>query len=172
MMAGPVPLPQDPRSASADADGACNDSGFSRVGMRLGDGYWLLDLADVSEVIPVPHLLKIPFTKPWFAGVFALHGNLIGVVDFAAFAGKPPVRTSPLSRLVLVAEKHGLNCALLFDQVIGLRHFDQFTRLPQVPDAPAWVEGAYQDDERRTWHALRMPGLVTHREFVAIEATR
>jgi len=157
--------------APADADSAWDDSGVSRVGMQLGEEYWLLDLGDVSEVIPVPPLLRIPFTKPWFAGVFALRGTLVSVVDFAAFAGKAPVRTSPYSRLVLIAEKHGLNSALLFDQVVGLRHLDQFQRLPTTSDAPPWVEAAYQDDEQRTWLGLHMLGLVTHREFLAIEAT-
>ena len=166
-----IAMPHGSFDAPADEDSAWDDSGVSRVGMQLGEDYWLLDLGDVSEVIPVPHLLRIPFTKPWFAGVFALRGNLVTVVDFAAFAGKAPVRTGPNSRLVLVAEKHGINTALLFDQVVGLRHLDQFRRLHNAPDAPPWVEAAYQDDEQRTWLGLPMPGLETHRGFLAIEAT-
>ncbi len=63
----------------------------SKLGLQVGDDRWLVDLADAGEVIPVPPITAVPLTRPWFAGVANIRGNLYSVVDFAAFLGGAPV---------------------------------------------------------------------------------
>jgi twitching motility protein PilI len=154
-------------------DGASNEGGSgadaSRLGMQLGDHTWLLELADVSEVMPVPELLEVPFTQRWFAGVASIRGNLIGVVDLNAFFGGAPADGGERSRLVLVADEHRINCGLLFDRVLGLRPFDRLVREPDASPRPAWIEGHYRDLDAQRWTALCMRGLVTHPDFLRIE---
>jgi len=156
---------------TAGLDRLAGEPGSSQIGMRMGEDLWLIDLADVSEIIPVPTLLPVPFTQSWFAGVFALRGGLVGAVDFAAFTGKQAVVPNDRNRLVLVAPKHGVNSALLFDQVIGLQNPEYFTREQPLTTLPSWVECVYRDPEQREWRALDMRALVEHRSFLAIEAT-
>lgn len=162
-------MPPLPESAMRPM-GLSGEAGASQIGLRSGDDRWLVDLADVSEVIPVPALLAVPFTQPWFAGVFALRGRLVSVVDFAAFTGKHTVVPDDGNRLVLFAPKHGINGALLFDQVIGLQNPEHFTREQQMTTLPSWVESIYRDPEQREWRALDVRALVEHRSFLAIEA--
>lgn len=151
----------------AGADDAA--SGASRLGLQLGDSYWLLDLADVAEVIPVPEVLAVPLTRPWYAGIANIRGTLVSVIDFAAFLGAAPVALGERARLVLVAEKYHINCALIFSRVIGLRQFDRFEREPDEAHQPSWIEGRYLDHERQRWNVLHMHALVTHPDFLQVE---
>jgi twitching motility protein PilI len=160
-----------PDSAMLGMEGADAGSGAdaSRLGMQLGEHPWLLELADVSEVMPVPELQEVPFTQRWFAGVACIRGSLIGVVDLNAFFGGAAAEDGERSRLVIVADSHRVNCGLLFDRVIGLRTLDSFVREPDALPRPAWIEGHYRDAEAQRWSALSMQGLVTHPDFLRIE---
>ena len=129
-------LPQangDQGSGPATQDGV-EDTAHSRLGMQLNEEYWLLDLTDVAEVIPIPELLRVPLTKPWYAGVANIRGNLISVIDFAAFQGASAVPRDDKARLILVGEKHRINSGLIFSRVVGLRQFERFDReeLPRL----------------------------------------
>lgn len=163
-------LPRDPALLGLDT-GSPQGGGAdaSRLGMQLGDRLWLLTLADVTEVMPVPELLEVPFTQRWFAGVASIRGNLIGVVDLNAFLGGAPAERGERARLVLVADVHRVNCALLFDRMLGLRASDGFQREPDASPGPAWIEGHYRDPDAQRWTALDMRGLVTHPDFLRIE---
>src|SRR5438552_11671344 len=62
----------------------------SRLGIACAGQQWLIRLADAGEVIPVPQLVSVPLTKPWFLGVANVRGNLYSIVDFAGFLGHVP----------------------------------------------------------------------------------
>ena len=167
-----VPRANDDMDAPPPApaqDASVDESAHSRLGMQLGDDYWLLDLTDVAEVIPVPDLLRVPLTKPWYAGVANIRGNLISVIDLAAFLGTSNMVYDDKARLILVGEKHRINSGLIFTRVVGLRQFERFEREADGAQLPAWVEGRYRDPEQRRWHALNMHGLVTHPDFLSVE---
>ena len=160
------------RNAGATAavdDAAADDTAHSRLGMQLGEEYWLLDLTDVAEVIPIPELLRVPLTKPWYSGVANIRGNLISVIDLAAFFGGPHVAHDDKARLILVGEKHRINSGLIFSRVVGLRQFERFEREADSAQPPAWVQARYRDHEQQRWSALNMHGLVTHPDFLAVE---
>ncbi|MFY8062879.1 MAG: chemotaxis protein CheW, partial [Usitatibacteraceae bacterium] len=59
----------------------------SKLGFQVGDESWIVNLADVAEVIPVPAFVPVPQTRPWFCGVANVRGKLFSVVDFAGFQG-------------------------------------------------------------------------------------
>ena len=146
-----------------------DDTAHSRLGMQLGEEYWLLDLTDVAEVIPIPELLRVPLTKPWYAGVANIRGNLISVIDLAVFQGAAAVQHDDKARLIVVGEKHRINSGLIFSRVVGLRQFDRFDRAADSTPLPPWVEARYRDHEQQHWNALNMHGLVTYPDFLAVE---
>ena len=158
----------EPRPGRPEQD-PVQETAHSRLGMQLGEDYWLLDLTDVAEVIPIPDLLRVPLTKPWYAGVANIRGNLISVIDLAAYTGAPAVVRDDKARLILVGEKHRINSGLIFSRVIGLRQFDRFEREADAAPPPPWVEGRYRDPQQQRWNALNMHGLVTHPDFLAVE---
>ena len=51
----------------------------STLGVQIAGRNWLVDLADIGEVLPLPKLISVPFTKPWFRGVANVRGNLYAV---------------------------------------------------------------------------------------------
>src|SRR5262245_23538951 len=129
------------RPPAPEQDADAEQTAHSRLGMQLGEEYWLLDLTDVAEVIPIPELLRVPLTKPWYAGVANIRGNLISVIDLAAFFGGTAVVHDDKARLVLVGEKHRINSGLIFSRVVGLRQFDRFEREADSAQLPAWIQG-------------------------------
>lgn len=143
----------------------------SRLGMQAGDRFWLLDLADVGEVVPVPDLLAVPLTRPWVSGVVSVRGNLHVVVDFAAFcdggtAGVPGER----ARLLLIGERHRINSGLVFTRAVGLRPSDGFEPVPEPGSgARSWEGARYRDRDGRTWTSLDVGSLVADPAFLQIE---
>jgi twitching motility protein PilI len=166
-MTATAPTPTGP--AGNVADSLFGDDARSRLGLQLHDEGWLLDLSDIAEVIPVPELSPVPLTKPWFAGIANIRGNLVGVVDLAAHLGGAPVAQDDKTRLVVIGEKHRINAALLFSRVIGLRQLENLVKQTDNGAAAPWIGECYRDSDQRVWRSLNMHALVTHPDFLAIE---
>ena len=71
-----------------------------------GDRY-AIDLAEVSEVLPMLHLKKIPHAANGIAGVFNHHGTPVPAVDLSAMLLSRPARESMSTRIVMVRLKSG-----------------------------------------------------------------
>jgi twitching motility protein PilI len=134
----------------------------STLGVQIAGKNWLVELADIGEVLPLPKLISVPFTKPWFRGVANVRGNLYSVADMAAYDHNGEASGDSNNRVLLVAERYAFNAALLVDRVLGLR------------DARAWqkneVDGQteYQDEQGNHWHKMDIPGLLEQAEFLQI----
>jgi len=137
----------------------------STLGLQIAGRNWLVDMADIGEVLPLPPLTVVPFTKPWFRGVTNVRGNLYGVIDMAAYehnGGSGQASGDANNRVLLVAERYAFNAALLVDRVLGLR------------DARRWRQSEldgqieYLDEQGAPWRKLDVPGLVEQAEFLQI----
>jgi twitching motility protein PilI len=146
------------------------DASESKLGMMVDADLWLMDLADVGEVIPVPELLAVPLTKHWFAGVANIRGNLYSIVDFAAFMGGPAVPRNDQARLLLIAERHRIRSALLVNRVVGLRRADQFHIQDDGEPLAPWELSRHVDTDNRKWRALDVDSLIRHPGFLQVEA--
>ena len=104
------------------------------LGVQAGRDYWLLDLSDSSEIVPMLPLTSVPLTKPWFCGVANIRGTLYSVVDFSAFQGGESTPQNADSRLLIVGGRLGINSALLVNRTLGLRNPEQMT--PQAGRNP------------------------------------
>lgn len=153
------------------------------LGVQIAGQNWLVDMVDISEVLPLPPLTAVPFTRPWFRGVANVRGNLYGVVDMAGYehssaalrpsagsgnsgqaasTGSGQASGDANNRVLLVADRFAFNVALLVDRVLGLR------------DARTWsqseVDGQieYRDEQGATWRKLDVRGLLEQAEFLQI----
>jgi twitching motility protein PilI len=97
---------------------------WSGVGFRLADLMLVSPLDQVSEVLPCPSITLVPGTQPWLKGVANLRGTLMTIVDLPEYFGKPPVFVDDRAR-VMVMNVPGLNTAVMVNEVVGLRHFDE-----------------------------------------------
>lgn len=135
----------------------------STLGIQIAGRNWLVDMADIAEVLPLPPLTAVPFAKPWYRGVANVRGNLYGVIDMAAYGHSGAASGDTNNRVLLVAEKYAINAALLVDCVLGLR------------DARIWQQSEgidkqteYHDEFGTIWRKLDVHGLVEQAEFLQI----
>lgn len=140
----------------------------SKLGILVGGERWLVDLGEISEVVPLPVLAAVPLTHPWFAGVANVRGNLYSVVDFSAFMGGNPVQPGPERRLLLANPKFMVNAGLIVSRLLGLRNPEQMQRNTGNSNLPPWVAAEYTDPEGHAWKTLDMRALVNAPVFLQI----
>lgn len=140
----------------------------SLLGVRAGGKQWLLPLTEAGEVIPLPPVMTVPLTQPWFAGVVNIRGTLFSVVDFSAYQGLAPTVRSESCRLLLVGSRFGLNAALLVDRVVGLRSLASLTPADLENNTQAWIEQRFTDEEGLDWFRLNTGQLLAEPEFLNV----
>src|SRR4029450_4143729 len=101
LMAARTSLQDYQRELAERLQTAATRRSTSKLGLRVGDDAWLVDLADAGEVLPVPAITPVPLTRPWFKGVTNIRGKLYNVVDFPAFLGGDSVSIGEQARLLL-----------------------------------------------------------------------
>jgi twitching motility protein PilI len=141
----------------------------SRLGVRVGQDLLLVDLEDISEVLPVPEIDPVPLTKPWFLGMANVRGNLYGVSDIAQIAGDVPTVPTAASRMLLSHQKYKANVALLVSALQGLRNLDQMQEQEDT-DGESHIFGGrrFLDAAGDTWRELNMRNLLAHPDFIKI----
>lgn len=148
--------------------GASDQAAAGLLGVLSGTDYWLLNLSDSGEVVPLPPLSSVPLTRPWFVGIANIRGNLYAVADFSAFQGREATPHNASSRLLLIGTRHGNNAALLVTRMLGLRNIDDMTPAAPDADAPAWARQAFTDKEGRRWKMLDIRELLADERFMDI----
>ena len=142
----------------------------SKLGFQVGAENWFVALHQVSEVIPVPQVMQVSLTQPWFSGVANVRGNLYSMVDLAAFLGGDPTAAGMERRVILVSERLVAGSGLLVSRMLGLRNPEQFNAAARPADAPAWVGAAYTDAGGTRWLELDLPALVREQRFLEVGA--
>ena len=141
----------------------------SRLAFSTGDEGWLASLDDTGEVLAVPSITPVPLAHPWYLGIANIRGNLHGVVDFAAFLGRPSARLSPQSRVVLFGSRIiELKAALLVERVIGLRNLGEFEQVEGRAEAMPWFVRGWRDEEGRVWRELDVARLARDHAFLQV----
>lgn len=140
--------------------GGSESQQITTLGVSVAGQNWLVDMADISEVLSPQANTSIPMAKAWVLGVTNVRGSLYCVTDLAAYLGLGQVRDGIDNRLLLVAERYAFNAALLVDKVLGLR------------DARNWrkQQGNYVDEKNVIWQKLDIQGLLGQAEFLQIGA--
>lgn len=99
-----------------------------RLALRLSSWNLLFSMDDVTEIIPVPRITRVPGVKRWLLGIANLRGRVISVSDLRDFlVGRATVRL-PSSQVVVV-HAGAWDYGLLADEIIGMRHFGPQHRL-------------------------------------------
>ena len=148
-------------------DAASRKTVLSRLGFQVGEDNWLVSLSDVSEVIPVPKIVPVPMTLPWYRGVANIRGKLYSITDFAGYQGQLPIGPGMERRVILVAEKLIEGSGIVVSRMLGLHNPAQFT--PEVIEAASarpWIAGAYRDVNGIRWYELNLSGLTRDTRFL------
>lgn len=140
----------------------------SKLGFQVAGRNWFVALHQVSEVVPVPPLVSVPLTQPWFRGVANVRGNLYSIVDLSAFQGGEVTGGGPERRVILVSDKLVGGAGLLVSRMLGLRNPEAFTPANRPEGAPPWLVAAFTDAAGAEWSELDLPVLVKERRFLEV----
>lgn len=142
----------------------------SKLGVKIGDINGLVSLSDISEVLPVPEVMKVPLTHSWFMGMANVRGNLFGLTDLSGYIGNRPAMVTHESRILLLHSSFGVNAGLLVDQLIGLRNLEELNLQKHTGDMQAWQQKKYKDASGQEWVELNIGALLGQKEFMQIAA--
>lgn len=134
----------------------------SSLGVLVGAQNWLINMADLSEVMPMPPMTEVPFSKGWFLGVANVRGNLYGIADLAAYQKKGTASGDMANRVLLIATRHGFNTALLVDRVLGLRDTQNWQHDTE--------QDQYLDSQGTAWRKLDVAEMLQQTDFLQIGA--
>ena len=140
----------------------------SKLGFQVGSDNWLVDLSDVSEVIPVPNFFEVPQTEAWFRGVSNVRGKLYSTIDFSAFQGGETINAGTERRVVLIHEKIIEGSGLLVSRMLGLRNPENFTDDTGHDAAKPWIKARFRDQSSALWLELDLAALACETRFLEV----
>lgn len=143
-------------------------TGGRELGVLVGGRACLLDLTQISEIVPLQAAapVPVPLTQDWYLGLVNIRGHLTGVIDLARYQRLGAGDSAPAERrLITFAPGLGFNCALLAERVLGLRKLAEMEAAPAADDAPAWSSQQFRDGDGRLWTRLDLALLVQEARF-------
>lgn len=147
---------------------AAGTAGASRLAVEIAGENWLVDLASISEVIPLPPHVPVPLTHSWFLGMANVRGNLYGISDFAAFLGRGPTPAAAESRVLLLHPRFEVNAGLLVRRVYGLRGAEQFQPADPGAASGAFVRAQWLAQDGGIWRELDLEALARDADFLNV----
>lgn len=144
--------------------------GGRELGVLIGGRPCLLDLTQISEIVPLQPVTPVPLAQDWYQGLANIRGNLTGVIDLARYQGQAAGDAAAAERrLITFAPTLGFNCALLAERVLGLRKLADMQALEAPADAgPEWSRQRYTDGEGRQWTRVDLALLVREARFLQV----
>ena len=147
----------------------------SWLAVEAGGKRYLLPLVHSGEIFPLPAIQPVPYTRPWFLGVAALRGGLMGVVSLAglldAHGQVQGEAAGPESKLVALNAALGVNAALQIDRLVGLRSTSMFVGVSPRPAGVLPVFSQRLTDNRGDeWQELNLQALADWPEFLSVVA--
>ena len=136
---------------------------------EMADTGYLLDMSMTGEIVALPEIAPVPWTKPWFRGLANVRGRLVGVVDLMLMSGRPPMTAEDSLQLVVMGDVLKVNAALVATRAFGLRNLKDLQPLGTLSDpARPWELERFREADGTTLIELDLRRLVTTEQFSAI----
>lgn len=143
---------------------------FQGIGFGLAGHAFVAQMGQVTEILDVPQLTRIPRVEPWVVGIANVRGRLVPVIDVAELLGVES--TIPLrQRRMLVVEHNDHPAGLIVDSVLGMQQLPHATwqeSTEQLPEAlEALTDGSYVFQSKQ-WNLLQFNRLIQSERFSAV----
>lgn len=116
--------------------------GFNLLGQRF-----VSSMEDVSELMRVPQVTRIPGVKNFVVGVSNVRGRLMTVIDLALFFGQASTLPRGQRRVLAIEDEENL-LGFMIDDSFGMQHFPSDAFSEQAENVPemfaSFVQGSYQ----------------------------
>lgn len=139
--------------------------GFSLLGSNF-----VAPMGQVSEMMEMPSAsTRLPGVQPWVLGLSNVRGRLLPLFDLSMFLGGELGQQRKVHR-VLVLETTDLYSGLIVERAMGMQQF-QRTQFDDQADIGAleaikpYLNGAFTDDQKRTWHVFDFMRLAADQRF-------
>jgi twitching motility protein PilI len=161
------------RGGSAASPGAQTSGDVWRgIGFSIGERHLVSSMADISEVMHLPKLARVPGAKDWLMGIANLRGALLPVVNLHGLLCGRPATLDRDSR-ILVVEKDEILAGLAVEEVFGVKHFLSEQRLPDTAASEHWlspyVVGSFQVADGM-WEVFDVHALIAAPAFMQVAA--
>ena len=93
------------------------------VAFRIGDRRLASMFGEVIEIITLPVTTPVPGGQAWLLGVANIRGTLLPVVDLKLFMEGERTVLHETQRALVIRQPGG-NVAVLIDELLGQRHFN------------------------------------------------
>lgn len=140
------------------------------LGVAVGEERYLIPMNEVSEVIQIPKLARVPLTQPWFLGLANVRGNLYGVTDLAVYLGSHQMPFTLKSRILLVSAGNKIYGGFIVHSMLGIRNLSEFVPVQSAKKKQVKVMSnrQYKDSEDRLWRELSLLQLMREEKFLQI----
>lgn len=139
------------------------------IGFMLNGQVYVAPMADVAEIIQLPHMTRVPGVKSWVLGVANIRGRLVSIMDLASLM-ELPSRNQWRSQRVLVIEHHDFLMGLVVDAVLGMQTFrvDSQVAAPSTHEhLDEFVDIAFEKN-RKVWPVFQCRELIESPQFLNI----
>lgn len=142
----------------------------TRLALRIGSENYLIEMALAGEIVSLPEIAPVPWTRPWYRGLANVRGRLIGVVDLQQLTGRDPLPADQTQQVLVLGEVLGVNAGILVTRAFGIRNLKDLTPLEGEPPAgrASWERARYRDNDGLAMTELELRELATSGAFSAI----
>src|SRR5512140_2836076 len=118
----------------------------TRLAVRAGAENFLIEMGTAGEIVPLPEVAPVPWTKPWYRGLANVRGRLVGVVDLLQMSGRAPLPAEQAQQLLVFGEGLAANAGILITRAFGIRNLKDLAALtPAGASAASWEQVRYRD---------------------------
>lgn len=140
-----------------------------RLAILVGTRAFLLPMKSAAEVVPLPAIVPVPWTKAWYRGLTNVRGRLLGVVDLQHLSGRGALPPEQAQQILVLADSHQINAAVLITRAFGLRHVNDLESLGRTgDDRQPWETTTYRDLDGALLTELDLEQLVKSEVFATI----
>ena len=141
----------------------------TRLAVRVGGENFLVEMGVAGEIVPLPDIAPVPWTKPWYRGLANVRGRLIGVVDLLQLTGRDPLPPEQTQQVLVFGEGLAVNAGLLITRAFGIRNLKDLTALPAAGESAAdWEQVRYRGADGVAFTELDLRELARSPAFAAI----
>jgi twitching motility protein PilI len=142
----------------------------TRLAIRMGSENYLVEMGLAAEIVSLPEIARVPWTKPWYRGLANVRGRLVGVVDLQQMMGREPLSADLGLQLLVLGEGLGVASGILITRAFGIRNLKDLESLDAPASPIGWERSRYRDLEGMTLTELDLRELATAPAFTAINA--
>jgi twitching motility protein PilI len=142
----------------------------TRLAIRIGLDNYLVEMGLAAEIVALPEIARVPWTKPWYRGLANVRGRLVGVVDLQQLTGREPLSSEQAQQLLVLGEGLGVAAGILITRAFGIRNLKDLEALDAVVPVQGWERSRYRDIDGMTLTELDLRELATAPAFSAINA--